>query len=58
VAPLLATADEVASGTISHAMRFALPNDMLQHHVCAFWCSRLSCHLVLAGTFEHLRVQI
>eukprot|EP01051_Picozoa_sp_SAG22_P010365 SAG22_NODE_930_length_6462_cov_4.402326_4_plen_299_part_00 len=35
VAPLLATADEVAGGAISHALRFALPNDMLQHHVYA-----------------------
>jgi hypothetical protein len=35
VAPLLATADEVAAGSIPHAMRFALPNDMLQHGVYA-----------------------
>ena len=35
VAPLLATADEVVAGHISHAMRFALPNDMLQHGVYA-----------------------
>ena len=35
VAPLLATADEVAAGVIPHAMRFSLPNDMLQHGVYA-----------------------
>ena len=35
VAPLLATADEVFAGEINHAMRFALPNEMLQHGVYA-----------------------
>jgi hypothetical protein len=30
IAPLLFTADEVASGTIDHAIRFILPNDRVQ----------------------------
>jgi len=29
VAPLLVTADELANGTIDHAMRFTLPNDVM-----------------------------
>lgn len=31
IAPLLFTADEVASGEINHAIRFILPNDRIQH---------------------------
>lgn len=30
IAPLLFTADEVAAGRIEHAMRFALPNDLIR----------------------------
>ena len=33
IAPLLFTADEVASGTIDHAIRFALPNDRIRDGV-------------------------
>jgi serine/threonine-protein kinase len=31
IAPLLFTADEVASGEITHAIRFVLPNDRIKH---------------------------
>jgi serine/threonine-protein kinase len=33
MAPLLFTAEEIAAGSINHAIRFALPNDMLRTKV-------------------------
>ncbi|NVB38505.1 hypothetical protein G6O69_11750 [Pseudenhygromyxa sp. WMMC2535] len=33
MAPLLFDADEVASGSIDHAIRFILPNDNIRHHM-------------------------
>lgn len=33
IAPLLFTADEVAAGSIDHAIRFVLPNERIQKHV-------------------------
>ena len=33
IVPLLFTADEVASGTIGHALRFVLPNSLIRAHV-------------------------
>jgi len=33
IAPLLFNADEIAAGSINHALRFALPNDRIRAHV-------------------------